>query len=95
VASIGVWANLLTETLQTSHGRRGSVLNRVAVFAAAPRPAFLTLLLELLLSFGIGKAEVQLDATRFIDSTVEVLDYALCNFAGVKTAKESALDKRS
>ena len=69
------------------------MLDRVAVFAAAPGPTFLTLLLELLLSFGIGEAEVQLDATVVIDSTVEVLDYTLRNFAGFETAKESVLGK--
>jgi hypothetical protein len=71
------------------------VLDRVAVFAAAPGPTFLTLLFELLLSFGIGEAEVQLDATVVVGSTVEVLDYALCNFAGFETAKELVLGKRS
>jgi hypothetical protein len=69
------------------------VLDRVAVFAAAPGSTFLTLLLELLLSFGIGEAEVQLDAAMVIDSTVEILDYALRNFAGFETAKESVLGK--
>jgi hypothetical protein len=71
------------------------VFDRVAVFAAAPRPTFLALLFELLLSFGIGEAEVQLDATVVVDSTVEVLDYALCEFAGFETAKELVLDKHS
>jgi hypothetical protein len=71
------------------------VLDRVAVFAAAPGPTFLTLPLELLLSFGIGEAEVQLDATVVIGSIVEVFDYALCNFAGFETAKESVLGKHS
>ena len=67
------------------------MLDRVAVFAAAPGPTFLTLLLELLLSFGIGEAEVQLDATVVIDSTVEVLDYPLRNFAGFETAKRVSI----
>jgi hypothetical protein len=82
---------LLAETLQATNGRRWSVLDRVAVFAAAPGPTFLTLLLELLLSFGIGEAEVQLDATVVIDSTVEVLDYPLRNFAGFETAKRVSI----
>jgi hypothetical protein len=86
---------LLTETLQATNGRRWSVLDRVAVFAAAPDPTFLTLLLELLLSFGIGEAEVQLDATVVIDSTVEVLDYTFRNFAGFETSKESVWGKPS
>ena len=71
------------------------MLDRVAIFAAAPGPTFLTLLLELLLSFGIGEAEVQLDATVVIDSTVEVLDYTLRNFARFETAKESVLGKHA
>jgi hypothetical protein len=71
------------------------VLDRVAVFAATPGPTFLTLLFELFLRFGIGEAEVQLDATVVVGSIVEVLDYALCNFAGVETAKESVLGKHS
>ena len=62
---------------------------------AAPGPAFLTLLLELLLSFGIGEAEVQLDATLVVGNAVEILDYALCNVAGFETTKELVLGKHS
>ena len=69
------------------------MFDRVTVFAAAPGPTFLALLFELLLSFGIGEAEVQLDATVVVGGTVEVLDYALCNFAGFETAKKSVLGK--
>jgi hypothetical protein len=71
------------------------VLDRIAVFAATPRPTFLTLLFELFLRFGIGEAEVQLDATVVVGNTVEVLDYALCEFAGFETAKELVLGKHS
>jgi hypothetical protein len=88
---MGVWANLLTETLQATNSGRWSVLDRVAVFAAAPGPTFLTLLLKLLLSFGIGEAEVQFDTTVVIGSTVEVLDYPLRNFAGFETAKRVSI----
>jgi hypothetical protein len=88
---MGVWADLLTETLQATNGRRWSVLDRVAIFATAPGPTFLTLLLELLLSFGVGEAEVQLDATVVIGSAVKVLDYMLRNFAGFETAKRVSI----
>lgn len=71
------------------------MLDRVAVFAAAPGPTFLALLFELLLGFGIGEAEVQLDATVVVGNAVEVLNDTLCNFAGFETAKESLLGKHS
>ena len=65
------------------------MFDRVAVFAAAPGATFLTLLLELLLSLGIGKAQVELDPTMIVDDTVEVLDHAFCNFTGLKPASGS------
>ena len=67
------------------------MLDRVAVFAAAPGATFLTLLLELLLSFGIGEAEVELDATVLIDNAMKVLDYTLCNFTGLESTKKVSL----
>ena len=65
------------------------MLDRIAVFAATPGATFLTLLLELLLSFGIGKPQVELDATMIVDNTMEVLDHAFCNFTGLKPANGS------
>ena len=61
--------------------------DRVAVFAAAPGATFLTLLLELLLGFGIGKAQVELDAAVIIDDAVEILDHTLRNFTVLESAK--------
>jgi hypothetical protein len=65
------------------------MLHRVAVFAAAPGATFLTLLLELFLSFGIGETEIELDAAVIIDDAVEILDYTLCNFSGLEPARAS------
>ena len=45
--------------------------------------------LELLLSFRIGKAQVELDTTWLVGEAVEVLDHMLCNFTGLETAKVS------
>ena len=77
---------MVTHALQAANARRGSMLDRVTVFAAAPGATFLALLLELLLSFGISEAEVELDATVIVDDAVEILDDALCNFTGLKSA---------
>jgi hypothetical protein len=65
------------------------VLNRVAIFSATPGATFLALLLELLLSFRIGEAQVELDTTWLVGDAVEVLDHMLCNFTGLETAKVS------
>lgn len=43
------------------------MFHRVAVFSTAPVAAFLTLLLELLLSFGVGKSEEQLDTVMLVE----------------------------
>ena len=67
------------------------MLDRVTVFAAAPGATFLTLLLELLLSFGIGEAEVELDATVLIDDAMKVLDYTLCDFTGLESTEQVSL----
>jgi len=50
------------------------MLNRVAVFPTAPVAAFLTLLLELFLSFGIGKAKEQLDTVVLDVGRMVLLD---------------------
>ena len=63
------------------------MLDRVAVFAAAPGPTFLTLLLKLLLSSGIGEAEVEFDATGIFENAMKVFDHTLCNFAVLKSAR--------
>ena len=65
------------DTLEACHGWRWSVFNRVAVLAAAPVASFLTLLLELLLSFSIGEAETEFDAGLLVEEAVVFADDTL------------------
>jgi hypothetical protein len=65
------------------------MFDRVAIFAATPGTTFLTLLLELLLSFRIGEAEIELDAAVIVGDAVEILDHALCNLTGFEPARPS------
>ena len=61
------------------------MLDRVAVFPAAPVTTFLALLLELLLSLGVGKAEAELHAIMVDWEAMEVLDGSFSNFTGLKS----------
>lgn len=61
------------------------MLDRVAVLAAAPISAFLTLLLELLLSFGVGEAETELDACLLAEEAVVFSDDTLGNLTGLES----------
>lgn len=65
------------------------MLNRVAVFPTAPVAAFLTLLLELLLGFGIGKAKEQLDTVVLDEGRMVLLDDALRNFSSFESGLKS------
>jgi hypothetical protein len=65
---------LTVHGLHAADNRRRGVLDRVAVFAASPATTLLTLLLELLLSLGVRKAKVELDAIVISGNTVEVPD---------------------
>jgi hypothetical protein len=46
------------------------VFNRIGVFAASPVASFLALLLELLLSLGVGEAKAQLDTVALTEHAV-------------------------
>lgn len=61
------------------------MLDRVAVFSAAPSTAFLALLLELLLSSRVGKTEIELDTIMLNESAMEVLDDPLGNLASFES----------
>ena len=60
------------------------MLNRIAILAATPVATLLTLLLELLLSFGVGEAEIEFDTIMFNKDAVELLDDTLCNLSCLK-----------
>lgn len=77
------------DALQTSHGWRRSVLNRVGVFTASPVAAFLALLLELLLSFGISEAKTKLDPVTLAENAVKLANNTFSNFARLKSAHVS------
>jgi hypothetical protein len=64
------------------------VLDRVAVFAASPATTLLTLLLELLLSLGVGKAKVELDAIVISGNAVEVPDDSFCDLTRLEAWNE-------
>ena len=57
------------------------MLDRVAVFSAPPIATFLTLLLELLLSLGIGEAKTESDCIVLNLKAVKVFDDSLSNLA--------------
>ena len=56
------------------------MLDRIAVFAATPVATFLTLLLELLLCFGVGEAQAKLDASLLAEEAVVLADDTLSYF---------------
>lgn len=61
------------------------MFDRVAVFTASPAAALLTLLLELLLSLGVGEAKIELHTVVIGSDTVEVLDDSFGNIARLKS----------
>lgn len=63
------------------------MLDRVAVFAAPPATTLLTLLLELLLSLGVGKPKVELDAIVISCDTVEVSDDPFGDVTSLETGR--------
>lgn len=71
--------DLGAKVLETSHRWRGSMFDRVAILAATPSTSFLTLLFELLLSFGICKAEIELDAIVLDLCAVKLFDDSFSN----------------
>jgi len=76
----------LIQDSKTFDGRGRRVLDRVAVFTAAPVATFLALLLELLLSFGIGETEEKFDASLLVREAVEFLDHSFRNLTCLKSA---------
>lgn len=62
------------------------MLNRVAVLSATPIATFLTLLFELLLSFGVGKTEEEFDSVMVGEHAVILLDDTLCNVSTLESA---------
>lgn len=61
------------------------MLDRVAVLAAAPVTSLLALLFELLLSFGVGEAETEFDASALTVNAVELSDDMLCDVTGFES----------
>ena len=70
------------------------MLDRVAVLAATPIATLLTLLLELFLSFSVGKAKAELDTVVFIVDTMEVLDDSLSDFTTFESGRVSNMTIR-
>jgi hypothetical protein len=64
------------------------MFDRVAIFTASPAATLLALLLELLLSLGVGKAKVELDSSVVNRETVEVLNDSLSDLAGFEAGLE-------
>ena len=65
------------------------MLDRVAVLSAAPIAAFLTLLLQLLLSFGVGETKAEFDVVMFDEVAVVFADDTLSNLTGFESASLS------
>lgn len=87
VAAVG--ARMMRTTLKSCECRRRGVFDGVAVFAAAPVATFLTLLLELLLSFGIGKSKAKLDAIVLDWEGVKLSDDTLSSLTMFESDKVS------
>jgi hypothetical protein len=84
VAAVG--ADVLNATIESRHvGRRG-VFHRVAVLSAAPVATFLALLLQLLLSLGVGKTEAKLDTIMLDKVAVVLADDTFGNLTGLESA---------
>ena len=81
---MGRRAEVVGNTLQTTHRWRRSVLDRVSVLMRTPRTTFLALLLELFLRLGICKAKIQFDPINVGCDTVEILDDSLSNLTAFK-----------
>jgi hypothetical protein len=65
------------------------MLDRVFVLMSSPVSLLLTRLFQLLLRFGIGEAEAELDAINLVGKIVEILDDLLRNIAILKSTEVS------
>lgn len=65
------------------------MLDRVAVFTASPVATLLTLLLELLLSFGIGESQAKLDTIMIDEVGVILSDDTLSDLTRLKSGTVS------
>lgn len=81
--------NMAGHALHAVEDRRRCVFDRVAVFTASPAAAFLTLLLELLLSLCVGKAKIELDTVMVGCDAVEVLDDSFSDLTGFEAELRS------
>jgi hypothetical protein len=61
------------------------VLDRVFVLVSSPIALLLARLLQLLLCFGVGKAEAKLDTVAFVGNAVEFLDDLFRNITVLKS----------
>jgi len=89
VAGLRFWTDMSSDILKASECWWGRVLNRVAVFAAAPCATLLVLLLELLLFLCVGKTKTELHSRTLRKDTVEISDDTLCNLPSFESATVS------
>ena len=82
-------AHMVRDTLETCHGRRWGMFDRVAVLAAAPVASLLALLFELFLCFGVGESKAQLDTGGLAEGAVVFPDDTLSDFARLKPGEVS------
>jgi hypothetical protein len=65
------------------------MLDRVFVLMSSPVSLLLACLFQLLLRFGIGEAEAELDAINLVGKIVEILDDLLGNITILKSVEVS------
>jgi hypothetical protein len=65
------------------------MLDRVFVLMSSPVSLLLTRLFQLLLRFGIGEAEAELDAINLVGKIVEILDDLLGNITILESVEVS------
>ena len=63
------------------------MFHRIAVLATPPSSTLLALLLQLLLSLGVGEAKIEFVAIVISCDTVEFFDYSLRDFTILKAAR--------
>lgn len=84
VAAVGT--DLMDAGVETWHNWGWGMFHRVAVLSAAPVATFLTLLLQLLLSFGVGETEAELNVVVLNKIAVIFADDALCDLTSLEPA---------
>lgn len=88
------WADTVSNLLESSEGWRRSVLDRIAVLAAAPGATFLRLLFQLLLSLGIGETKVKLDSVMLDNECMKLSNDSFGNVATFEPREISECWKR-